>query len=281
MLKTRMNRIFHHYEGFSTSSAGVLVPEILNILKAANRSARSIIDIGCGIGTFLNIFEKAGAKITGVDGEHVLAGALSWELLFSKKHFVAMDLNAELAKSGGVAIAQTLGHFDVALCLEVAEHLPEGRAADLVSLLCRMSDVIVWSAAIPGQTGENHYNEQYPAYWVKLFEKDGFVFLDPFRKKFWLNNRIEWWYRQNLFLVVRRELQSKFDCEPFVGDIYITKELFEIYVNKYNPVNEFPLPKSISFRRIIADPLRSIFKRVLQACQGLTCLKKQLFKNFK
>lgn len=244
--------------------------------------ALGVVDIGCGNGTFLSVFEKTGVKITGVDGAHVLAGALAkdWELLISSEYFVALDLNEELAKSGGVAIAQTLGQFDLALCLEVAEHLPEDKAADLVSLLCRLSDVIVWSAAIPGQTGENHFNERYPEYWVELFEKGGFIFLDPFRKKFWLDNRIEWWYRQNLFLVVRRELQSKFNCEPFVGNMYITRELLEIYVNHYKSANVSRLPKRIFPRSKIFGRARLIFKRIMQASQGLTRLKKQFFQIF-
>lgn len=181
-----MNKIFHRYDGYNINSASVIVPEILNILKAASMRALGVVDIGCGNGTFLSVFEKTGVKITGVDGAHVLAGALAkdWELLISSEYFVALDLNEELAKSGGVAIAQTLGQFDLALCLEVAVHLPEDKAADLVSLLCRLSDVIVWSAAIPGQTGENHFNERYPEYWVELFEKGGFIFLAHSERNF-------------------------------------------------------------------------------------------------
>lgn len=95
--------------------------------------------------------------------------------------------------------------FDLLISLEVAEHLTGDKASSFIDMLTRLSDRIVFSAAIPGQTGENHFNEQYPHYWVKLFADQGYVVLDPFRKKYWKSS-VNWWYAQNMFLFIKNDI---------------------------------------------------------------------------
>jgi hypothetical protein len=95
--------------------------------------------------------------------------------------------------------------FDVAMSLEVAEHLPAEFAASFVSNLTQLSDVIIFGAAIPGQGGTNHVNERWPSYWVALFEKLGFLCFDVLRGDMWYDDRVEWWYRQNTFVFVNRQ----------------------------------------------------------------------------
>ena len=94
--------------------------------------------------------------------------------------------------------------FDLAICLEVAEHLPESSAEGLIQSIVKHADVIMFSAALPGQGGQNHINEQWPHYWQALFEKYDYEMIDFFRSKIWNNQKIERWYRQNMFLVVRK-----------------------------------------------------------------------------
>jgi hypothetical protein len=65
--------------------------------------------------------------------------------------------------------------FDVALCLEVAEHLPESSSAGLISSIAAHSDAILFSAACPGQPGQHHVNYQWPSYWQALFNGEGYV----------------------------------------------------------------------------------------------------------
>jgi hypothetical protein len=62
----------------------------------------------------------------------------------------------------------------------------------------------MFSAALPGQGGQNHINEQWPNYWQELFNGYGYEMIDFFRFKIWNNTKIEYWYKQNLFLVVRK-----------------------------------------------------------------------------
>ena len=87
--------------------------------------------------------------------------------------------------------------------MEVAEHLPESSSDFLVKSLITHSDLILFSAAIPGQGGQNHLNEQWPEYWERKFSKHGFIFLDIFRPLIWNDPTVDFWYKQNMFLVAK------------------------------------------------------------------------------
>jgi hypothetical protein len=69
--------------------------------------------------------------------------------------------------------------------------------------MCRLSDAIVFSAAVPGQGGVSHLNEQWPAYWAELFHGEGFECFDVFRDQLWEISDVAFWYRQNMLLFLR------------------------------------------------------------------------------
>ena len=148
----------------------------------------SIVDVGCGIGYWVNAARSAGIKVAvGIDG----ADMSGEELLFPRDDFHHVDLGAPV----------DLGRrFDAALCLEVAEHLPRTSAGVLVDTLVRHSDFVVFSAACPGQRGQHHVNCQWPSWWQQLFNERGYVCDDGVRWTIWDNPRIEPWYRQNMFV---------------------------------------------------------------------------------
>ncbi len=75
------------------------------------------------------------------------------------------------------------GRFDLATCLEVAEHLPAANSRHLVRQLTSAAPLVLFSAAPPGQGGEGHINCQPLSYWRKIFEEFGFRMLDPFRPR--------------------------------------------------------------------------------------------------
>lgn len=156
-------------------------------LMFADAKPRSLLDVGCGLGTWLNATLEFGVRdIFGVDG----VGIPREQLLFPAERFRQYDLTAPW----------NLGRrFDVALCLEVGEHLDESCAATLVNSIAAHADLVYFSAACPGQPGQHHVNCQWPAYWQALFNKQGFVCSDAVRWKIWDNKNIEYWYRQNLF----------------------------------------------------------------------------------
>lgn len=214
-------KVLHHYSPnvHNENSAKVIIPMILDFLKV-----KSVIDIGCGLAQWLKVFQDFGIeKIMGVDGSHVTKN----DLLINAEFFTTVDLNNILIQVDSFKNQK----FDLALCLEVAEHLEPASSENLVDFITSCGDNVLFSAAIPYQKGENHHNEQNHAYWSNLFEKKGYIFLDPFREKLWNDERVSWWYRQNMFLVVKKESELCNKFQVFNGNTYIHPKLLEMYVN--------------------------------------------------
>lgn len=208
--------VLHHYnpEHHSTRSADVLIPALFELIQPM-----SVLDVGCGIGHWLQAFLHHGVNdVCGVDGKHVSADALK----ISADQFIAHDLQH-------IDTLKLNRKYDLVICLEVAEHLPEGKAEILIDFLVRHCEYILFSAAIPHQTGENHINEQPFGYWQKLFSDKGFELVDIFRKRFWNDDRVNWWYRQNLFLAVPTGMEDKFG-PIYDGNMYVHPEMLQMYV---------------------------------------------------
>jgi SAM-dependent methyltransferase len=169
-----------------------IVPIVMTMLQP-----KSVIDMGCGVGTFLYCFKQNGVnKVLGLDGPWANKELLNKYL--TPGEFKEVDLEKPL----------NIGEkFDLAVCLEVAEHLSENSADICAKNLTELSDVILFSAAIPQQLGQNHINEQWPAYWEKKFNALGYEFHDVLRPRIWNNDKIWWWYRQNIFVVTRKGYQ--------------------------------------------------------------------------
>jgi hypothetical protein len=96
--------------------------------------------------------------------------------------------------------------FDLAICLEVAEHLAPSAADTLVASLAALSRIIIFSAATWKQGGQNHLNEQPFSYWKEKFEEKGYTIIDYFRPVFWNEEKVQWWYKQNMFLAVHHSV---------------------------------------------------------------------------
>jgi hypothetical protein len=90
--------------------------------------------------------------------------------------------------------------FSAVLCLEVAEHLDSQFEHSLIRGLTNHSDLVVFSAACPGQPGQHHVNCQWPEHWQSIFNSFGFWCSDAIRWDLWMLEEIEPWYRQNMFI---------------------------------------------------------------------------------
>lgn len=165
---------------------------VLGILQPALPALQSAVDIGCGVGTWLSVLQRQGVReVRGVDGHWVDVA----NLVIPAESFSHHDLQADL----------DLGRrYDLAISLEVAEHLPPARAPGFVAWLTGLSDVVLFSAATPRQGGRNHFNEQWQDYWAALFANRDYVPLDFIRTRIWNDRKIATWYRQNLLVYVRR-----------------------------------------------------------------------------
>jgi SAM-dependent methyltransferase len=167
----------------SLKSARIVAPLVMRLAPI-----RSVIDVGCGIGGWLRVFSENGvAVVRGVDGNYVDPS----KLYVAPECFTGIDLTQRFNLEG---------KYDLAVCLEVAEHLDARSGAELVRALTDLAPLILFSAAVPGQGGISNINEQWPEYWRRLFEEHGFKMLDPIRPLIREDRRVSWWYRQNIVM---------------------------------------------------------------------------------
>lgn len=168
-------------------SAREILPIVIEVLHPS-----SMVDIGCGAGYWLAEAMQLGiADVLGVEGEWINRTRIAVPREKLRIHDLTKPLD--------------LGRkFDLALSLEVAEHLPADSARPFVKALSEAADRVLFSAAIPGQGGRRHLNEQWPGYWAALFDELGYECYDLIRRRVWENPRVLWYYAQNCLLYVRR-----------------------------------------------------------------------------
>jgi hypothetical protein len=186
------NHEFHerHLAG-SLASARVVLPILFKFYQP-----ESIIDVGCGLGSWLKTARDLGVRtVMGLDGDRI-EGA---RLLIDECEFQAADLSQRIAVGR---------RFDLAISLEVAEHLPFSRSESFVADLTALSDVVLFSAAAPYQGGTNHINEQWLEFWGILFRRFGYIACDALRPHVWGNPAVEFWYRQNLLIFCKPEIAT-------------------------------------------------------------------------
>lgn len=139
----------------------------------------TVVDVGCGEGHLPAALRTLGVESFGLDGD---------------------DIGCDMLVDFNDPPYPEIGPADVATCLEVAEHVEPGRAADLVAWLVTLAPIVCFSAAIPHQGGAGHINEQPPGYWADLFASHGYIGTGQFRHLIWNDTDIEPWYRQNLIV---------------------------------------------------------------------------------
>lgn len=180
---------FERTQPLSRLSAGAIVPIVMELVRPT-----SVVDVGCGTGEFLSIFQDRGVQeILGIDGMYVDRS----QLAIPQECFRAVDLSKPFT------LDKT---YDIAVCLEVAEHLEPAVAPDFIKSLTQLAPIMLFSAAIPLQDGYHHVNEQWPDYWAQLFQTQGFLPVDAIRKRIWHNRRVEDYYRQNMLLFCNEQV---------------------------------------------------------------------------
>ncbi len=173
---------------WSVTSAQTVVPYLCNLLPI-----QSVVDLGCGLGPWLAAFRENGVTdIAGYDGDYVPREFLR----IPQEYFHPADLARPMAFDR---------RYDLAISLEVAEHLPPEAAAGFVEKLTNLADVVLFSGSIPYQGGTGHFNENYPEYWAILFASRGYEVVDVLRDVFWTNGTVCPWYRQNMLLFLKKE----------------------------------------------------------------------------
>jgi SAM-dependent methyltransferase len=184
-------RFYSSQRDRSRSSAEAILPTVIQAVRPG-----SVVDVGCGVGTWLSTVRAIGVDdVLGLDGAWVQQDSLE----IPAERFQAVDLRQPIGIDR---------RFDLALCMETGEHLPTERSAGLVNDLVGLAPVVLFSAAIPGQGGADHINEQWPDFWADLFAGHGYECVDAIRWRHWTDEQVEFWYAQNAFLYVDRDRMS-------------------------------------------------------------------------
>ena len=209
----------HDTDIHRSKDAEHIVPFIIKLFHPS-----SVLDVGCGLGNFLKVFIDSGiTEVTGIEGEWLDLGKLAIDKEFIRIKDLEKPFDLER-------------RFDIALCLEVAEHISEDAAEHLIGTLTAHSDVVIFSAAIPGQGGQNHINEQWIEYWEALFNKHDYKLYDIIRPFIWNIHDIFWWYRQNIVVYIKRSKDVSFRTTP--GNNYIHPELYLSKISEINTLKE-------------------------------------------
>lgn len=237
--------------GGSLQSAREVVPVVLTLVQP-----RSVVDVGCGMGTWLSVFRENNINdVIGLDGNYVD----KMKLLIPEKQFISYDLTKSI---------ELERKFDLVMSLEVAEHLSEEFAGGFVNGLVSLGHTVLFSAAIPGQGGTHHVNEQWPDYWRGLFAKHGYVAVDCLRSRLWSNRKIQVSYRQNMLFYIEQEhlkkssafLKEKERCDGQAFSI-VHPDMLEICLNRTPTLRPLlrALPHAISeaFKRRLPKPQTS------------------------
>lgn len=237
-----------HTEG-SKNSAEIILNLLFKIYKPL-----SVVDFGCGYGGWLMAAEKLGSKILkGFDGDWI-----------TKKNILSK--NIEFVQVNMYEDFEIDKKYDLAISLEVAEHLSERYAKLFIDKLCKASDVILFSAATKFQGGTNHINEQDQSYWINLFKTNRYDCFDIIRPIIWENKDVEWWYKQNIFLFIRQNPNSNIKVESL-------KKIEKNIPNIINPENyKSKVKELIKYKKQIQEP-------TIRFC--LSVIKKYIFNIFK
>lgn len=138
-------------------SAGLVADALNEVFRPA-----SLADLGCGCGVYSHLFRLKGARVLALDGV----------LPPPAEAFPVETVKRDLT----VPFENTWGLFDLALCLEVAEHIPEALADIFLKNITAFSGRLVMSAAPPGQGGTHHVNERPRRYWAQKLAALGFAY---------------------------------------------------------------------------------------------------------
>jgi hypothetical protein len=197
------NKYYDYIDKGSLSSADIIVPMVKSIFEV-----KSVMDVGSGRGAWLQIWQEHGVSdLVGVDGSYVELESFRVSPSVFFPHDITKPLNLKRK-------------FDVVQSLEVAEHIDEKYADILIDTITRHGDFVLFSAAVPGQGGEHHVNEQPISYWVNKFKMRGYIASDTFRPALMGIKSVEPWYKNNLLFFVNEKKLNEIELVSFPSREY-------------------------------------------------------------
>lgn len=221
-----------------------IIPYILKRVKP-----KSIVDFGCGEGRWLMEAKRndKNIEVLGLDGYYIDRDRLQ----ISQDEFIGIDLRKKI---------ELTKKYDLAISTEVAEHIEEEYADVFVDNLTRAADCILFSAAIPGQGGQHHINEQWQSYWVKKFKNLGYEADFSIRDYFWDNVNINFWRRQNILMFSKSRRKT---VNSEIIDV-VHPEMMEYCIDRWKRTIGIPVEHMLRHPKIVESIQKSLEPLVKQ-----------------
>lgn len=122
---------------------------------------RTVLDAGCAMGLLVEALRERGLEAYGVDiSEYALEKAPAAAKPYCWHGSVTEPLPQR---------------YDLIVCIEVLEHLPQGEAERALVNLCQFTDDVLFSSSPFDYSEATHFNARPPEYWASLFAEQGFV----------------------------------------------------------------------------------------------------------
>lgn len=208
---------FEELEDGSYLSAKKILPIVQSLFNPL-----SVLDVGCGVGYWLEVWKRdlKVEDVLGIEGPYMTEKFFRIDI----KYLETADLKLPL---------RLKRKYDLVMSMEVAEHIPENCADIFINNLVNAGDIVLFSAAIIGQLGTYHINEQMPEYWAKKFLAHDYVPVDFLRPKIWNDNEIQYWYRQNILIFIKRSVLKNFPQLQSAAEATSPDFLVRIHPEKY------------------------------------------------
>lgn len=237
------NNFYNIQKSGSFLSAQEIVPFLISTFHPS-----SVLDIGCGLGTWLKVFQESGIEdIIGIDGDYVDKKSL----FINEKNFISADLTKPISLSRA---------FDLVVSLEVGEHISKDLDELYFENIIRHGQIVYFSAAIPFQSGTNHVNEQWQDYWAQKFTKHDYVICDIIRPKFWNDDRIQTHYIQNGLVYIKKQLIDKYpNVHPYLVDINSPISVVhpKTFISKIDPRYQSVQLELQAFLKVVVERIKS------------------------
>lgn len=163
--------------------------ELADALIAVFHDVKSTIDVGCGTGYYAGRFAAMGVdRAVGIEPNPITGTYLGG----------AEAITADVTAGDDLG----LGAFDLAMSLEVVEHIPRERHDRFFDFLCSSARrYVVFAGGTPGQAGVGHIACRPETEWEAELNQRGWV-RHPHLTRFLRTSAFYWWSRRNTMVFV-------------------------------------------------------------------------------
>jgi hypothetical protein len=181
----------------------------------------TVVDIGCGNGSYVFNFLNNGIKCKGFDGS-----PLTEKITYG------------ICRIRDFSIPTDIGKYDLVLSLETGEHIPRQYEQTFIDNICNSAkNLIIISWAVEGQGGTGHFNERNNDYIIGEFAKRGFSFDTDQSEYLRIRSSLPWFVRTLMVFTRPKVMAIFFSCRR----LHLLKQTVEAFIKS----NTYPIEEII------------------------------------